>query len=454
VSETEIGSDATTLDRRGVQWWIAPGRNRDDCARALDAALEAVDGDQEPEVNGRRKTRYRLALDGGRPDHLLKVTHYDRGSAWSSRLRRSKARREFDVAHALSSRGIETPLPIAAGECRRRGFLQRSFLLLPFEAESVDLSDFERAAEVSPRQRNRVAAGLGDLARQLHDAGLLQPDFAPNNFLLRGHEPPEIVPIDFERAELVRGSGGVDTRQRLDMLAKLERHLPRTTPACRMRFLAAYAGDSARARSLWRDVANAVPALVAHDVERMSRVASSDGRRFRSAEFEGWSGWARRDSERFDVACELLTREKTRSEPPLRIESRGGAWALAYRERQEPDAKTVWAIAQVLWNRRLVPRPICALRRDRDFRIYFERDTEARPGSGAAARAAATVLVGRLLGLGSLSPDFQRDSLHVRIASDGRPVAELIDVALFSTGGALPDRARSRARRLCDTLRI
>lgn len=445
---------------RGIRWWLGPTADRGQAAPLLASAVDAIESGAANLKSGRRKELYRLTLLGDEPDHLLKVTRYLNGSPWTRRVRKSKARRELEIAARLHAHEIDTPLPVAAGECRRRGLLIACYLLVPFEEGAVDLVAFANSP-ASPRARRAIASEFGALARRLHAIGFRQADFAPNNFLLRLGDSPEIVPIDFERASLATGSAALDRHERVQSLTKLERHCVDATTTDRLRFLIAYARDRKAARRYWHEIERAIASLFAHDHNRLLRAASAAGpRRHQRFRAGGWQGWALHHRSGLDRVREWLARDVCAG----RVDAQPALWVCSYRAGTDPPAADLWATTQALWVRGLAPQPICAVQRGREVRLFLDRNHPSPPEKPAdqseiaaerdsvpTARALVR-LVDRLLGLGELSAEIAAGSVAVVRRPDGSSRAALIDVALLRPGTPVLAQRLARAREISDRL--
>lgn len=262
-----------------VRWWVPDDASREELRPRLAAALEELaSGRVANQKAGRRKELYVL-WPGTPGEVLLKVNRYRGGSAPWRRLQASKARRELALALRAAESGVPTPVPLAAGEERHRGLLERCFLVVPALRPSSDLA--ARMATDPPRgaERRRLARAFGRLVSALARAGLEQDDLAPNNVLLAGDGEARLFAIDFERARRVRRFG---RRRLVRMLVKLERRVGFATRADRMRFLFGLVeGDRAAARRLWRAVEAELPARFRKDVRHLARALADGGRRFR-----------------------------------------------------------------------------------------------------------------------------------------------------------------------------
>lgn len=257
------------------------------------AALRALDDPAREQKRGRRKRLAAFSLAG--EHYLVKASHYPRGpKAW---LRTSKARREWVRAAALRSRGVDTPMPLLWGERRTRtGRLLFCFMVVAALEGARDLAALWalRVPATALRERSRTMArarSFAVLVRDLHERGLWQRDFAPNNFLWVPGPPERIVPIDFERATLHKKlPSGAATA----MLAKLYRYLNDVPRSLRYAFLFAYANeDRAHTRRLWREIEAFERTLWRRDLAHLSRTATRSNRRFLKVEGEDASGFAR-----------------------------------------------------------------------------------------------------------------------------------------------------------------
>jgi hypothetical protein len=392
------------IQLEGVSWRLDRAEKQSLCPLLARLVRDVEAGRLQNQKSGRRKELYAVELEG-RGEHLLKVNRYPDADGWWRRLRGSKARREQRIAHEIARRGLPVPLPIAWGE-RVRGKLEACYLLVPCLVEVVDLSTLESDRTLSQTSRRALASAFGALSRRVHDAGLQQDDFAPNNFLVRLVPQPELYVIDFERARL--RVGPVPHPHRLNALARLDRRLAGVSNSERWRFLLAYAGDSDTARRWWLELAAAAPRVAGRDIARLRRTTTREGRRIRRVRAGEISGWARRETE-----LDALLEADDLRQP--------GAWGRHYQDHSPRDARDLWAAAHLLWLRGLGARPLALLRGTHGTTLWLEcedgaRDLdEAREDDGIGA--ATTKLLGRLLALASLDPGLERRDIGV-IGSD------------------------------------
>ena len=159
-------------------------------------------------------------------------------------FRRSKAEKELFLSRKFSSMGIPTILPVALGVNRKFRILSGSYVISEKMKNTVDLEIFlTEGKNISTSfHRKKVVEEYGRLARRIHDCGILQSDFDPNNILIErpGDEDFRLYLIDYERVKHFRR---ISHGKRAWSLAKLNRFSGGATAAERMRFLRAYVGD-------------------------------------------------------------------------------------------------------------------------------------------------------------------------------------------------------------------
>ena len=258
-----------------LRWWVDGERT---------PRLEALMSQPEQVLEGPgsvaresagRKRFYRLEA-AGEPALYVKVFSLPPGAArWRYFLRPSKARRERAVAARIAGLGLEVARPVAVGERRSLGLLERSFAVTR-DAGARDLRALFEAAREDPARRRELLERFASFARKLHDLGVDQDDFSPNNFLLR--DDGAFVLIDFERARLRRGPLG---DRALTQLAKLHRRDFGVTRTERLRFLRTYLGPGtgrAERRAAWKKIWPEFRRIRARDARRAAAAALSEGR--------------------------------------------------------------------------------------------------------------------------------------------------------------------------------
>jgi len=381
-----------------MRWWLAPGAPAEAARRTIRAALAAqARGDSPNLKSGSRKQLFALTLGAGAsPDYLLKANEYPFGSGFLRLFRRSKSRRELRTAALVAARGLPAPLPLAAGERRRFGRLTACYLLVPVLEDVTDLRRLWFEASPSPAQRRTLATTLGAFSRRVHDGGLFQDDFAPNNILVTAGRSPSFLLIDFERARL---PGRVSRPMQRWMLAKLSRHMDDATAPERMRFIKAYVeGDRREARRWWRELTAFAPRLALRDHRRMRRNCVTDGRNFTRLRRNGTRGFARRNVDLARLGAASTPEETPGTPGRPRILADGTCWRIVYGPLRPQEGREIWARANTLWAwGRLGPRPIALLWRQGTATLFMERNAAGPLPREAEGRGGAAGALGVLL---------------------------------------------------------
>jgi hypothetical protein len=153
----------------------------------------------------------------------------------------SKALKEFKASHEVAERQIPTFLPSAAGEKRRTGLIEESYVVMEKVQGCTDLGKYflqeEKAKDT--KERKKVIDKLGRLTRKIHDQGILQTDLALNNFLIMKDQAGELQ-LFFSDFEKVKFLPTISESLRLKGLAKLNRVGNKVSLSERLRFLKAY----------------------------------------------------------------------------------------------------------------------------------------------------------------------------------------------------------------------
>ncbi|UCD33434.1 MAG: glycosyltransferase, partial [Desulfobacterales bacterium] len=159
-------------------------------------------------------------------------------------LRRSKAEKELVLSRKFSLMGIPTILPVAIGVKRKFRILSGSWVIAEKIQNSADLEAFltEGKNISQPFSRRKVIEQYARLARSIHDHGIVQSDFDPNNILIEGSDDQNfrLYFIDYERVKHFRR---ISHGKRAWSLAKLNRFSRGSSEVEKMRFLKAYVGD-------------------------------------------------------------------------------------------------------------------------------------------------------------------------------------------------------------------
>jgi hypothetical protein len=380
-----------------------------------------------------RKLFYRLAGADSTPLYVKLFRPRSGIGGLLGRLFPSKAWHEAQVARQIAGRGFAAALPVAVGEERRAGLLQRSFSVIE-ERAAIDLRALLGSGALPAARRRALIESFGALNRRLHDAGIDQDDTSPNNFLVSSgfaaraeHAPtaaadPWIL-IDFERCRVGRP---LSWSRRTVLLAKLQHHELGVSRAERLRFLRAYlaaAGDAATAGG-----AGAGRSGAGGGATLATGVPAGSGREQRRS---AWSaihaGFARlrvRDARRAARGAFQVGRHVGRE---------GGAWIVRGRERDpvlrlelgRRAARRAWVLAHQL-ERLGLP----ALRPARLDASGLALVAPALPAPAAALPSVSAALVSVASSVGPL----------------GSPDPALETTAL----GRDRERAISRARRLLE----
>lgn len=197
--------------------------------------------------------------------------------------RPSSAFREVALFRELEARGVSTSLPVAAGERRGAGSPGPSCLVAHPAPGATSLDLLLLDGQALGAERRRLLAEYGVFARQVHDRGVLQEDFDPNNAIaiepLDG--PKEILLVDMERVSLgLRLSRRVRARN-LARLLRYGRGLPLTE---QVRFLRGYVAGEEEPRGALREWAGAIRTswseVIRRDRVRMRKSCLRPGRLF------------------------------------------------------------------------------------------------------------------------------------------------------------------------------
>jgi hypothetical protein len=259
-----------------IRWWVYESHTpKLDALLADPEAVLAGPGILAREFAGRKRF-FRVDAGAAEPALYVKIFSLPPGAKRIRYfLRPSKARRERAIAKRLSRLGFEVAAPIAVGERRRLGVLDCSYSVIR-EIAARDLVRLLGEDNLAGAERRALLERFGVLARQLHESGVDQDDFAPNNFLAR--PDGSFVLIDFERCHVRRGPLG---DARWTQLAKLHRRDLGVSRSDRLRFLRAYlGGHSGREgrRAAWQLIWPEFRRIRRHDARHAEASAFLEGR--------------------------------------------------------------------------------------------------------------------------------------------------------------------------------
>lgn len=227
--------------------WQVPVAHRDQLFGPVSLRLDEwlATGQASLIKHGPHRTVYHVCLPGF--DFYLK--HYrvhDIRARLRQLVRPAKARAEFERTLEVKRRGVPTFTPIGLGECHGGPAAGESYLLTKTLAgtEPVDAFIQRTLPQLDPHRRpgvrQRLAAALGRLMRQIHDAGIRHRDLHAGNVLVRleGGDDLSLYLIDLHAVTLGRALG---VRARGDNLIMFNRwFVVRASAADRLRFWHAY----------------------------------------------------------------------------------------------------------------------------------------------------------------------------------------------------------------------
>jgi hypothetical protein len=214
-------------------------------------------------------------------------------------FRQSKGYRELKIANQIYQREISTIIPLAVGKKRKLGWLDKSYVIMEKKENSLNLENYLLKGNYGEnfRLKRKIIQEYGKLARKIHDRGILQDDFDPNNILLqwkRDHHEFQLFLIDFERIRILRK---LLRRQKIWSLSKLNRIEGKISRTDRLRFVLAYLGeDTTRDKYkvlLW-DLEREWKKVLLWDSRRVARSCVSPGSKIGKLDFKGFRGFYRK----------------------------------------------------------------------------------------------------------------------------------------------------------------
>ncbi|MGR3317137.1 MAG: lipopolysaccharide kinase InaA family protein, partial [Candidatus Anammoxibacter sp.] len=151
----------------------------------------------------------------------------------------SKARREFVLSFKINECGVPGVLSIAYSDERNMGILKRSCLIIKKINNVVNLKEFFYDPDLKAKEKHIVIERFGEVARLSHDHGILQTDFALNNFLAQriSNEDYRVYLIDYERTKIRKK---MTDKTKFWTLAKLNRVGADFSTTDKLRFLRSY----------------------------------------------------------------------------------------------------------------------------------------------------------------------------------------------------------------------
>ncbi|MCZ6691426.1 MAG: hypothetical protein O7H41_17700, partial [Planctomycetota bacterium] len=187
------------IRRPGIRWLVLEGWEEKLPLLEWADGWESIRGAEIRKVSVKKTI---LAAPSAGEVFLIKVYH---APTFLRRLltyrRRSPAFRDVELFRELDRRGVPLSLPVAAGERRAIGFQGASCLVVRPVGGAVAIDRLLLDREAQGTQRRLLLGAYGAFARQVHESGVLQEDFDPNNAICLSPDadPPEIELVDMER---------------------------------------------------------------------------------------------------------------------------------------------------------------------------------------------------------------------------------------------------------------
>lgn len=210
-------------------------------------------------------------------------------------FRPSKGYQEWKLAGEIKKRGVPTLLPIAFGERKRWGFRLESLVMTEQLSDCINLEELFLGKELRYfTLKRKIIEEYGKLAGRIHNRGILQDDFDPNNILLhwKGKRDFLLFLIDFERVKLFKV---LSVKKKVRSLAKLNRMGRRLRRTDRLRFLKSYLKDDLQGRNdlrRWlRLIQEDEKRVKKRDCRRAAKKSMSRSARIGYLKHENWRGY-------------------------------------------------------------------------------------------------------------------------------------------------------------------
>lgn len=156
------------------------------CAEELAALPRGEYAPLKTFCNNRNKVE--LVSVGGRPlvVKTYKQTNLITGLIYTF-FRKSKARRAYEHALELISRGIKTPFPVAYFEKSRWGIFRHGYFVSEF-TNLPSVSDTFYSDKLTQEEHDRMADSLSRFTLELHNKGIIPLDYNTTNILFEKTE--------------------------------------------------------------------------------------------------------------------------------------------------------------------------------------------------------------------------------------------------------------------------
>jgi len=241
--------DYTTFRCHNLKWFI-----RKDLLATLkerlipDLSSSRFFEQNTPIKEGKHKSLWYFTLPGDQEDEAYIIKRYVSKhllARLKNLIRSSKAARELKAAVAIAQKGIHTTTPAAMGEKGKWGLIREGYIVIKRLQACQDLNSYflkEYPASKSHQsllEKWTIIKEFGILARKVHQEGILQSDFALNNFLLTKDTTGgiKLYLTDFEKITIKHA---LSFNQKIRCLAKLNRVGREISATDRLRFLKSY----------------------------------------------------------------------------------------------------------------------------------------------------------------------------------------------------------------------
>lgn len=239
-------------------------------------------------------------LDPANPDklYLIKIYYYP-GLLQVTKyiFRKSKGQKEFALAENISKKGIPTILPQKVKDKRKFGLLKKSIIITEQLSNCLDLEELFLKRQVKERRlKNEIIEEYGKLARRIHDQGIYQDDFDPNNILYQKRQDNtfQLYFVDFERTKMLKK---IPFKTRVHSLAKLNRMGRKLKSTDQLRFLKAYLGPQTTKKELqeWvQKIRQQERNIFLRDKRRAEKRCTSLNSRIGSIKYNNYQGYYRK----------------------------------------------------------------------------------------------------------------------------------------------------------------